>query len=444
VISRVRNRRCRGDRIGGARGLVIRFALAGLLVLAGVGVLEAFVLQRTGVTEATRDARVLTRMIARSVIEPALRNGLPEGRPAAFARLDHVVRTAVLPGPVTRVKLWTPGGRIVYSDEHRLVGQRFPLGADDRDVLEHNGVEAQLSDLSAPENRFERGQGKLLEVYLPVWTRNGKPLLFESYQRFSSVSQGGHRILAEFAPPLAIALVLLWLLQLPVAARLARRLRRTQDEREELLVRAIDASDQERRRIAAELHDGVVQDLAGITFGLGAAASEADRASTPRLAGTVRGAAEGTRDCMRRLRSLLVDIHPPTLHAAGLTPTVEDLAAPLRRAGVEVTCDVRDGVASPAVEDLMFRTVREALRNVDKHAEAKRVRVTVEPEGERLVLTVRDDGRGLSPAEVAQRRREGHMGLRLLADRARDLEGRLDVTGEPRAGTIVRLEVPAG
>jgi two-component system NarL family sensor kinase len=108
-----------------------------------------------------------------------------------------------------------------------------------------------------------------------------------------------------------------------------------------------------------------------------------------------------------------------------------------------VTCAVEDGGVSPAVEDLMFRTVREALRNVDKHAHASRVRVTVEPHGERVVLTVRDDGRGLSDEEVARRREEGHMGLRLLADRARDLDGRLDVTGAPREGTTVRLEVPA-
>ena len=81
------------------------------------------------------------------------------------------------------------------------------------------------SDLSEPENRYERHRGKLLEVYLPVRTPGGRPLLFESYQPFAPVSASGRDIWREFAPTLLVALVLLWLLQLPLAWSFVRRLR---------------------------------------------------------------------------------------------------------------------------------------------------------------------------------------------------------------------------
>lgn len=69
-------------------------------------------------------------------------------------------------------KIWARDGRIVYSDEPRLIGSSYPLGAD---------------DLARPENRFERGQGDVYEVYTGVRTPNGTPLLFETYQRSSSL-----------------------------------------------------------------------------------------------------------------------------------------------------------------------------------------------------------------------------------------------------------------
>ncbi len=77
-----------------------------------------------------------------------------------------------------------------------------------------------------------------------------------------------------FAALLLGSLVVLWVVQVPLASRLDRRLRRTQAEREALLVRAVEASDDERRRIAAELHDGPVQDLAGISYSLSAARAD--------------------------------------------------------------------------------------------------------------------------------------------------------------------------
>ena len=101
-----------------------------------------------------------------------------------------------------RVKIWTASGRIIYSDEPRLIGQRFQLGADDLGTIRTGGVAADVSNLDAPENRYERRFGKLLEVYLGIHSTTGKPLLFETYQRFSSIAASGSDIWLAFAPAL--------------------------------------------------------------------------------------------------------------------------------------------------------------------------------------------------------------------------------------------------
>jgi hypothetical protein len=114
--------------------------------------------------------------------------------------MDEAVIGKVTAGSLVRVKLWTPDGRIVYSDEHRLIGAGYPLAMDEQDVLRDNSVEAELSDLSAPDDRLERDQGRLLEVYLPVPTPGGQILLFETYSRYSSVTANAGAMWRQFLP----------------------------------------------------------------------------------------------------------------------------------------------------------------------------------------------------------------------------------------------------
>ena len=105
-------------------------------------------------------------------------------------------------------------------------------------------------------------------------------------------------------------LLVLYLVQVPLAYSLARRLRARQREREELLRRAIDASDLERRRIAADLHDGAVQRLAGVSLSLAASANAlGDAEDGGEAGGALSRAAAETRETIRELRTLLVDIY---------------------------------------------------------------------------------------------------------------------------------------
>jgi signal transduction histidine kinase len=437
----------RGEAIAGAPSVaraVAQFALTGLVVLAALLVGSVFVFQSLGRSEALRDARQFAVLTGQGIVEPALRDAVLEGEPASLAALDRIVQERVLGERVVRVKIWDLDGRIVYSDEPRLIGSRYALDDAKLEVLRTGSARAELSGLEGPENRFERGQGDLYEVYLPIRAPDGTPLLFETYQRSAEVTSTGRRIWLPFAALLLGGLLLLWLIQVPLAWRLADRLRRSQQEREAFLVRAVEASADERRRIAADLHDGVVQDLAGISYSLSAAADSADPQLSPELRSTLREAAVGTRDSMRRIRSLLVEIHPPNLHAAGLEAALRDLVAPLPARGVEVSLEVADDdlPLDDDTELLFYRAAGEAIRNVERHAGARHVSVTVGRRNGRARLEVVDDGQGFTREARDRSRAEGHVGLSLLEELAARMQGRLEVTSTPGTGTSFTLEVP--
>jgi len=419
-----------------------QFAVSGLAAAVVVGVFGTLVVRHQAVNESLRDARNTGRLLTTG-LRPMLTDAVVRGDPAALARLDAAVRAQVLHAPIVRVKLWTSSGRIVYSDNKRLIGSSYQLQPDDLKALRTGVVTADLSDLSRPENRFERSYGKLLEVYLPVTTAQGQRLLFEPYLRYTAVQSNRQNVYLAFAPVMIAMLIALWLVQLPIAWSVTRRLRRGQEEREHLLLRAVDASDAERRRIASDLHDTVVQELLGISFGLTAAADRSTNAPRGELRDAFRAAATGTRESMRCLRSLLVEIYPPALRATGLAAALEDLVAPLAADGLEteVTAD-RSLRLEDAAEELVFRTAREALRNVTAHAQARRVEVSLVCANRTAVLVVGDDGAGFDKETASRRRAEGHLGLELLADRAKSLGGMLSVTAAPGAGTTVRLELP--
>jgi signal transduction histidine kinase len=321
------------------------------------------------------------------------------------------------------------------------VGRSYRLGEAELSAFATPG-EAELSDLTRPENSFERGQGTLLEVYTAIRAPGGTPLLFEMYTRFDSIVANSRRLWRSFLPPLVAALLILWIVQVPLVWTIARRLRQRIVEREELLRTAIESSDLERLRIAADLHDGVVQDLAGISYSL-AAADRAGVGSTE-LVRILRDATTGTRQSVRRLRALLVAINPASLRAAGLEGALTDLVAPLATREIEAHLTVEQEVELNAeVEVLLFRAAGEAIRNVARHAQARNVSVRVTTGARGASLTVTDDGIGFDLDERARRREKGHVGLDLLEGLAARMNGSLEIRTPPGGGTTLELRVPA-
>jgi two-component system, NarL family, sensor kinase len=419
------------------RASVARYLLSALVAVTIVILLAVWLSRRAGEAEAVRDAKDQAQIAAEGSVEPAVTDALLRGDPRALAAVDRVVQERVLgDGSVARVKIWDRTGTIVYSDEPRLIGARYTLTAADLAEFRENGVSAEVSDLSRPENRFERQFGRLLEVYLPIRTPSGRPLRFEAYYRSSFIAARGRRIFRQFAPPMLGALVLLALIQLPLAWQLSRRVRSGQREREQLLQRAVDASDAERRRIARDLHDGVVQDLTAVSYSLSAAAEGAPEPYDEQL----RSAAAETRQGIGQLRTLLVEIYPPELQRAGLESALGDLASAARARGTETEVELDcDDALGPETEALFFRVTQEALRNVVKHAGAEHVRLQVERRNGVARLVVEDDGRGFDPGLP----RPGHIGLTVLADLVQEAGGELTVESAPGRGARLAVEVEA-
>lgn len=420
----------------------MQFTLAGLAAVVVVGLVAAYLLERAGTDEAIRVARQVTALAGQGIVEPVVGDRLVAGDPRARRRLDAVVREHVLGHDgIIRVKIWDQDSRIVYSDEDRLVGEKYPLGEEERAILNNGGTEAETTDLSRPENRFENSNTELLEVYLPIETETGKRLLFETYIRSSFVDSASQRIWSTLAPVLIGALVVLAALQLPLAISLARRLRRGQREREALLERAIDASESERRRIAQDLHDGVVQDLAGVSYSVAAAANRAQQGGTADTA-SLQQSASRLRQSVRDLRGLLVEIYPPDLHRVGIKAALSDITGGLNaRGGLTATLTVPDELALPAkLQTLFFRSAQEAVRNVVAHANAERVELRISEDSGLAALEVEDDGKGFSPDDAEGAR--GHFGLRMLRDLAKDAGGTCEIDSEPGRGTRIRVEAP--
>jgi two-component system NarL family sensor kinase len=248
----------------------------------------------------------------------------------------------------------------------------------------------------------------------------------------------------QFVPITVGALLLLTLLQLPLAWSTARRLDASLSERERLLRRAVEATDTERRRIARDLHDGVVQDLAAASFALVGATAKARTRGHGEEAEAMDGGAQALRRGIRSLRTLLVEIYPPSLHRAGLPAALRDLLDPLTGRGIEVRLQVPDSVElGDDRAELVFRVAQEAVRNVAEHSAAGAVDVELEATAATVALTVADDGIGFDPARLADPPAGGHVGLLLLQDLARAAGGTLRIDASPGRGTTVHLEVPA-
>lgn len=417
------------------------FLLAGLLVLSVVAAALAWAEHRTATSEAIRDARTLTNLEAADVVGPVLQDAaLHPG--VSQADLDRVVRERVLGSHIVRVKIWDADGRIVYSDDSALMGLRFPLAGDELEALRTGTTSAELSNLSAAENRDEKQFGKLLQVYQGVRTSAGTRLLFETYQPASVVSDASRRMWLSSLPALFGGVLLLYLLQVPLAYRMASRLRRSQDEREGLLLGTLAASDRERAAIAADLHDGVVQGLAGASYTLTAAADRT-RDTDPAAATVMAAAATDLRRWVRELRSLVVTITPPALHAQGLGPSLVDLAATLEVRGVRasVTVSGSEGL-DETVEALAFRAAQEAVRNIVRHAEATAAEISLSrPRPDLLQLQIRDDGVGIPTGGDAARRR-GSVGLELLGQLVSAQGGSLQVRPRSPVGTELVVQLP--
>lgn len=432
----------------GTRRVIIRLVASIVVVLVAVTIGGSLAAQRLAEREAVNDAAGMADVLAGTVVEPALTDELMAGEGDAVQAFDDLVRERVLGDYIVRVRIWRPDGTILYADQPSLIGQKLTLDAEESAVLDDPRTVAEISDLDRAENALDRSLGdKLVEVYRPVWAESGQEALFEIYAPYDAVSQRTSQLWRGFAGVTLSSLLLFVVLLAPLLWHLLSRARQEQRQRELLLERAVDASETERRRIAATLHDGPVQDLAATSFVIAGATAHADAMGRDALAEELRGVAGSVRTSIRALRTLLVDIYPPSLTESGLPVALTDLAQTVRAPGLHVRVDPVPDIEPPLRPDqerLVYRVAQETLRNAAKHATPCTVRVSLSGDRKAVVLDVADDGPGFdAPAALAEHG-HGHFGLKLLAELASTGGGVLEVATAPGTGTHWRLRLPRG
>jgi PAS domain S-box-containing protein len=228
-------------------------------------------------------------------------------------------------------------------------------------------------------------------------------------------------------------------------ARLWEQLRRKEQLRGELLARIIHAQEEERQRIARELHDATGQSLNALVIGLNAVTTALERSpdSVPALLERLKVSAS---DTVRELQSIIYDLRPALLDDLGLIPVLRWYARERLEAQgtcVTLTVDGESGRLPAEVETALFRIGQEAITNISRHAGARHVTIQVRFEPRHVSIEVSDDGLGFAVAGALDRsqQRPG-LGLLGIRERANLLGGRLSIESEPGAGTRLHVLLP--
>ena len=204
--------------------------------------------------------------------------------------------------------------------------------------------------------------------------------------------------------------------------------------------------DEERRRIARELHDGTGQCLAAVRMNLDAIATAAPELPA-KAQRSLAEAGEICKSCAADIRTISYLLHPPLLDEAGLLPALEWFVTGFsERSGVKVAREISEP-GKPLTRELntaLFRIIQEALANIHKHAESKLAIIRMYGDDNKIILEIRDTGKGIDPLRL-QNRRNGVRGLGVgitgMRERVRQLGGTLEI--EPASpGTMVRATFP--
>ncbi len=218
-------------------------------------------------------------------------------------------------------------------------------------------------------------------------------------------------------------------------------MQRLENKRHALVESMIHAQEQERKRIAAEVHDDSIQAMAAAGIRL---QTMRRRLQDPSLVQAATEIEDLVGESIRRLRNLLFQLDPAGVEQAGLGAALHTfMEHTFRDSGV--VCQVQGTLAHEPPDNLrviLYRIAQEALNNVRKHAEATHVRVGLSEDERGYTVTVQDDGRGFDPADESARYLPGHLGMRGMADRAQLADGAVRFESAPGNGALVRIRVP--
>lgn len=222
--------------------------------------------------------------------------------------------------------------------------------------------------------------------------------------------------------------------------------KRMQENLRFYLQEASRAQEEERKRIARELHDDTIQSLVVLSRQLDSLSTEAGKRLSQEQKDLLENLWQQTNGIMEGVRRLSQDLRPPTLDRLGLLPALEWLSTDVeKRSGIRVGLRVQGAERrfTEQTELVLFRIVQEALSNVRRHSGATEAGVSVEFGEGRIRISVKDNGKGFGlPRAMGDLAREGRLGLAGMEERARLVGGELRIESEPGKGTTVTIEAP--
>jgi signal transduction histidine kinase len=248
----------------------------------------------------------------------------------------------------------------------------------------------------------------------------------EAFNKMAEAIQSNRAALAEAVAELAQA---------------TADLEKQAEENRRILDRTVGAVDEERRRLATELHDSTIQVLQSAAMQAEYLEMLISRGKSQEAAELLRELTQRLRDATDELRRVLFDLRPPALDRGGLLPSLENrLREAEEAAGFSTSLEVEDGLRVPEEQEaVVYRFCQEAVANAVKHSSAQNLRVRIWKSGETLRAEVKDDGRGFSPGADGP---PGHFGLEGMRDRAMLAGGRVEIQSAPGQGTRVELILP--
>jgi signal transduction histidine kinase len=267
-----------------------------------------------------------------------------------------------------------------------------------------------------------------------------KPLLWAGIHAFFVAAAGAVFIVA-------------WRLNEDVRARLAEssrqlalsmaKLEAIDEDRRKLLDRTVTAAEEERIRVAAELHDGPVQHLTALDLRLEGLRHrlEGAGATTSASAGRIQ---EGLREEIQGLRRMMTELRPPALDERGLDPALRDYVGKVA-AETGLECSVESHVVGRlprTVDTILYRVAQEAVTNVVKHASARTLRLSLQGTNGVVELDIRDDGVGFAMDDAGRKAAAGHFGLIGMRERVAAAGGEFLVDSRPGKGTHVHVSLP--
>jgi signal transduction histidine kinase len=218
-------------------------------------------------------------------------------------------------------------------------------------------------------------------------------------------------------------------------------LKRTDEKRQALMEHLVTAQEEERRRIAIDVHDDSIQAMAAIGLRLQVMRR---RAQSPELADQIAEVEDTVTNAIGRLRGLLFRLESQSVEAVGLARALTLYVAevfPEAEPRTRVTSTMAAELNGPT-QLVLYRIAQEAVNNIRKHANPLNVVVTLTDDDGGAVLAVQDDGAGFDPDETTKHALPGHLGMRSMQERAEIAGGRLSIESSPGQGTTVRCWVP--